>query len=81
MSRPRFDTARNRSPKGLVSLRARLLQAVLSGFGPSVIWLEDGRIIEQGRPSELLQDPGTHFAKWMGDKRLPRSEQKLEVPT
>jgi ATP-binding cassette, subfamily B, bacterial len=46
-----------------------------------VIWLEDGRIIEQGRPSELLQDPGTHFAKWMGDKRLLRSEQKLEVPT
>lgn len=45
-----------------------------------VIWLEEGRIIEEGRPAELLQDPDTHFARWMGEKRNPRSEEKLEVP-
>jgi ATP-binding cassette subfamily B protein len=46
-----------------------------------VIWLEDGRIVEQGRPSELLQDAENRFARWMGDFPKPRSEQELEVPT
>jgi ATP-binding cassette subfamily B protein len=36
-----------------------------------VIWLEDGRIIEEGRPLELLQDPDSHFAKWMGSPPSP----------
>lgn len=31
-----------------------------------IIWLEDGRIIEEGAPLELLQDPNSHFALWMG---------------
>jgi ATP-binding cassette subfamily B protein len=46
-----------------------------------VIWLEDGRIIEEGRPSELLQDAESRFARWMGDTPNQRSEQELEVPT
>jgi ATP-binding cassette subfamily B protein len=46
-----------------------------------VIWLEDGRIVEEGRPSELLQDAESRFARWMGDFPKPRSEQELEVPT
>ncbi|MCU1531184.1 MAG: transporter ATP-binding protein [Arthrobacter sp.] len=46
-----------------------------------VIWLEDGRIIEDGTPSELLQDNESRFAKWMGDSPNPHSEPELEVPT
>jgi ATP-binding cassette subfamily B protein len=45
-----------------------------------VIWLEDGRIIEDGSPSELLQDAESRFARWMGESPNPR-EQELEVPT
>ncbi|MCU1555702.1 MAG: transporter ATP-binding protein [Arthrobacter sp.] len=36
-----------------------------------IIWLEEGRIVEDGRPLELLQDPGSHFAKWMGTAPTP----------
>ena len=36
-----------------------------------VIWLEDGRIIEEGRPLELLRDRESHFAKWMGTAPAP----------
>ncbi|WP_427005955.1 ABC transporter ATP-binding protein [Pseudarthrobacter sp. H2] len=56
-----------------------------------IIWLEDGRIIEEGRPPELLQDPGSRFSKWMGEAPAPRTGeeptvqerggQELEVPT
>ncbi|HET6241876.1 MAG TPA: ATP-binding cassette domain-containing protein, partial [Arthrobacter sp.] len=46
-----------------------------------IIWLEDGRIVEEGRPSELLRDAESRFARWMGDFAKPRSEQELEVPT
>jgi ATP-binding cassette subfamily B protein len=45
-----------------------------------IVWLENGRIVEEGRPEELLRDPGSRFARWMDDEdpRLP--EEKLEVP-
>jgi len=29
-----------------------------------VLWLEDGRIAEDGRPAELLEQPGSRFARW-----------------
>ena len=45
-----------------------------------VIWLEEGRIIEDGSPSELLQDAESRFARWMGGSPNPR-DQELEVPT
>lgn len=45
-----------------------------------VIWLEDGRIVEEGRPDELLQDPETRFARWMGDQDPGRPLERLEVP-
>ncbi|MDQ1624452.1 MAG: ATP-binding cassette, subfamily bacterial, partial [Actinomycetota bacterium] len=45
-----------------------------------VIWLEEGRIIEDGSPSELLQDAESRFARWMGGSPSPR-DQELEVPT
>ena len=56
-----------------------------------IIWLEDGRILEEGRPLELLQDPDSRFSRWMGDAPIPRGEaeeggqrvelQDVEVPT
>jgi ATP-binding cassette subfamily B protein len=51
-----------------------------------IIWLEDGRIAEEGPPLELLKDPGSHFAKWMGTAPTPlhkveRNSQDLEVRT
>jgi len=59
-----------------------------------VIWLEDGRILEEGRPLELLQDPGSRFSRWLGDPPTIRAAeeepeedgqqvglQDVEVPT
>ncbi|MCX6497268.1 MAG: ABC transporter ATP-binding protein [Arthrobacter sp.] len=59
-----------------------------------VIWLEDGRILEEGRPLELLQDPDSRFSRWLGDPPTARvaeneaeeDEQRValhdvEVPT
>lgn len=45
-----------------------------------IIWLEDGRIVEEGRPEILLRDPGTRFARWMDDEDPSRPEERLEVP-
>ncbi|UVI35577.1 ABC transporter ATP-binding protein [Brevibacterium spongiae] len=30
-----------------------------------VVWLEDGRIVEDGAPSELAADEGSRFARWI----------------
>ncbi|QDY89996.1 ABC transporter ATP-binding protein [Arthrobacter sp. UKPF54-2] len=59
-----------------------------------VIWLEEGRILEEGSPLELLQDPGSRFSRWLGDppasraaeedaaERRPGDERRdIEVPT
>lgn len=32
-----------------------------------VLWLEDGRILEDGRPEALLADPGSRLARWAAD--------------
>jgi ATP-binding cassette subfamily B protein len=45
-----------------------------------IVWLEDGRIVEEGRPEILLRDPGSRFARWMDDEDPRRPEEKLEVP-
>ncbi len=45
-----------------------------------VLWLEDGRIIEQGRPSQLLQDPDSQFSRWMGSSVSPLSGEALDLP-
>lgn len=45
-----------------------------------IIWLEDGRIVEEGRPDALLQDPATRFARWMADQDPGRPLERLEVP-
>jgi ATP-binding cassette, subfamily B, bacterial len=45
-----------------------------------VIWLDDGRIVEEGRPDELLKDPETRFARWMGGQDPGRPLERLEVP-
>ena len=44
-----------------------------------IVWLENGRIVEEGRPEELLRDPGSRFARWMNDEDPSRPEEKLEV--
>lgn len=33
-----------------------------------IIWLDHGRITETGRPEELLRDPGSRFARWIGEQ-------------
>ncbi|PNH85665.1 ABC transporter ATP-binding protein [Arthrobacter sp. AFG20] len=45
-----------------------------------IVWLENGRIVEDGRPEELLRDPGSRFARWMDDEDPSLPEEKLEVP-
>jgi len=45
-----------------------------------IVWLEDGRIVEEGRPEILLRDPGSRFTRWMDDEDPRRPEEKLEVP-
>jgi ATP-binding cassette subfamily B protein len=37
-----------------------------------IIWLEEGRILEEGPPLELLRDPGSRFSKWLGEAPSPR---------
>ena len=39
-----------------------------------VIWLEDGQILEDGPPLELLRDPASHFSNWLGDAQSPQLE-------
>ena len=41
-----------------------------------VIWLEEGRILEEGRPLELLQDPGSRFSRWLGDPPASRAAEE-----
>lgn len=36
-----------------------------------IIWLEDGRIAEEGPPARLLQDPGSRFSRWIGGPPSP----------
>lgn len=45
-----------------------------------IIWLENGRIIEEGRPLELLQDPDSRFARWMGSAPPPGPAEERDVP-
>jgi len=44
-----------------------------------VIWLEGGRIVEEGRPDALLREPGTRFARWIGDQDPDRPLARLGV--
>jgi ATP-binding cassette subfamily B protein len=48
-----------------------------------VVWLDDGRIVEQGTPAELLADAGSHFAEWAlrQQKALPGGQEQTEAPT
>jgi ATP-binding cassette subfamily B protein len=51
-----------------------------------IVWLEDGRITEEGRPLKLLEDPESRFSKWMREAPTPPPErdlsgQELQVPT
>jgi ATP-binding cassette, subfamily B, bacterial len=41
-----------------------------------VIWLEGGRILEEGRPLELLQDPGSRFSRWLGNPPTTRAAEE-----
>lgn len=41
-----------------------------------VIWLEEGRILEEGSPLELLQDPGSRFSRWLGDPPASRAAEE-----
>ncbi|MFE4544378.1 ABC transporter ATP-binding protein [Arthrobacter sp. NPDC056727] len=41
-----------------------------------IVWLERGRIVEAGRPEELLLDPRSRFAGWMKDQDLGVDEPR-----
>lgn len=45
-----------------------------------VVWLEDGRITEEGRPERLLQDPDSQFSRWMGSSASPLPGEARELP-
>jgi ATP-binding cassette, subfamily B, bacterial len=34
-----------------------------------VLWLEDGRILEDGTPAELAADPDSHYSRWIVEQR------------
>lgn len=42
-------------------------------------WLEDGHIVEEGHPVELLRDPDTRFAAWVENRRHHHCGNPLEV--
>ncbi|WP_311261782.1 ABC transporter ATP-binding protein [Pseudarthrobacter sp. BRE9] len=44
-----------------------------------IIWLEDGRIVEQGRPADLLLDPDTRFTRWVQKQRRAHSRDAVQV--
>jgi len=43
-----------------------------------VVWLEHGRIIEDGRPAELAADPTTRFARWVATQLSHGSDGAAE---
>jgi ATP-binding cassette subfamily B protein len=45
-----------------------------------IIWLEDGVIVEEGRPGALLADPGSRFASWVQRQRAAQTDEMFEVP-
>lgn len=44
-----------------------------------IIWLEDGRIVEEGRPADLLEDRTSRFATWVAQQRHKQPQEKIEV--
>ena len=42
--------------------------AMIAGMD-RIIWMDAGRIVEDGTPSELLGDPESHFTRWMAKLR------------
>ncbi|MGO1480630.1 MAG: ABC transporter ATP-binding protein [Brachybacterium sp.] len=43
-----------------------------------VLWLEDGRILEDGTPAELTADPDSHYSRWIVEQHA--AEQTLDAP-
>jgi ABC-type glutathione transport system ATPase component len=41
-----------------------------------IVWLENGSIVEEGRPEDLLRDPGSRFARWMDDRGPPPARRE-----
>lgn len=46
-----------------------------------VIWLEDGEIVEDGRPQPLLANPDSRFAGWVRRQQTKQPDDLFEVPT
>jgi ATP-binding cassette subfamily B protein len=46
-----------------------------------VIWLEDGKILEDGPPHSLLADPDSRFAGWVQRQQTAEPGQLFKVPT
>ena len=43
-----------------------------------VLWLEDGRIVEDGAPAKLLCRPDTRVARWAAQQRVAAAEHQEE---
>ncbi|MDF1488558.1 ABC transporter ATP-binding protein [Tessaracoccus caeni] len=50
--------------RGRTTLSVTHDPAMIAGLD-RVVWLENGRIVEDGAPQDLLRLPGTRFARWM----------------
>lgn len=46
-----------------------------------IIWLEDGRIVEDGPPQSLLASSDSRFAGWVRRQQTKQPDELLEVPT
>jgi ATP-binding cassette subfamily B protein len=46
-----------------------------------VIWLEDGEIVEDGRPQSLLANPDSRLAGWVRRQPTKQPDDLFEVPT
>lgn len=47
-----------------------------------VLWLEDGRILEDGTPAELAADPDSRYSRWIVEQRSAEESSPLQpAPT
>ncbi len=45
-----------------------------------VIWLEEGRILEEGKPAALLEDPASRFTEWVRRQKAQPTEPQETMP-
>src|SRR5699024_105813 len=46
-----------------------------------VLWLEDGRILEDGTPAELAADPDSRYSRWIVEQRSAEASPSTQRGT